>query len=401
MHKKNLEIKIVGGAHFLPCRKVHTKRGHMSSSPTVVRYREMRDPPPRVVSPPRLVRRGDQGFMPRHSTGIPSVRTPLGPRTTSRPVGSPTAIPHPSRFVGRPPQKTVQSLSGTRTVATGYPPLPSGYDPMASSMAPLPRSVWIPPQETVQRTAPSCPRTPIFVYDGMGREVCHGESCGSSANQKAKKIYSTIVQVREFFYQNFELCGIDGRGAIAPVSIGWSQRNAQWTCQTGECSWKFSDEFVSQPAVVAHEYTHAIISSKARLNAPNESGALGEHLADVFGLLFQSWAANKPITWTIAGRDFSQLPFRYQNEKTPSMLNDMGHVHENSKVPSHVFYIAATREQIPIPMLATIWFETMLMLAPDENFSSFAAKTVLTARRHCPDCAVALERSWNTRFPTG
>lgn len=43
--------------------------------------------------------------------------------------------------------------------------------------------------------------------------------------------------------------------------------------------------FVGSLEVVAHEFTHAVISSTSRFEYVGQSGALNEHFADVFGIM--------------------------------------------------------------------------------------------------------------------
>lgn len=221
----------------------------------------------------------------------------------------------------------------------------------------------------------------IFTTDGQ--LLCQDEMCDVTTNQKAFQIYQTIKAVSRFFLTRLGMDGIDRKGGMAPIYIGWDQNNAAWECSATvrgkECAWKFNDIYIDQPEVVAHEYTHAIVSSIAGLTYANQSGALDESMADVFGITFKHWLTKNSDNWTIAGRNLAQHPETFApHTDRPTLANDYGGVHQNSLIPSHAYYIAVQLSGQEL-LIANIWFKALKMTKPDETFMGFARKTVVAS----------------------
>src|SRR5690625_1263242 len=103
-----------------------------------------------------------------------------------------------------------------------------------------------------------CPAQDTQIYGRTGNRICAGEECEFVNNQMARTASRTISNLTTFFWECFQFCGIDNRGGIAPVQLGWSQDNAAWICESENCLWKFNTHYVI-PDVIAHEYTHAVV----------------------------------------------------------------------------------------------------------------------------------------------
>lgn len=128
----------------------------------------------------------------------------------------------------------------------------------------------------------------------------------------------------------------------------------------------FSNSTPSYPAlttvdVVAHEFTHGLINRTANLLYENESGALNESFADIFGVAVERLMSNNPngLDWLIAEdalelrnmsnpklSDWSPQPDTYLgtnwynlNGCQPSFWNDKCGVHTNSGVQNYWFYL--------------------------------------------------------------
>ncbi len=115
--------------------------------------------------------------------------------------------------------------------------------------------------------------------------------------------------------------------------------------------------------IVAHEFMHSVIQSTANLQYARESGALNESFADIFGTMVEFYAEPNPNNkdWLFgednslmgdsnAIRDLSNPnskdhPNTYKDdyweytEMGCNELNDYCHVHTNSGVQNHWFYI--------------------------------------------------------------
>lgn len=237
-------------------------------------------------------------------------------------------------------------------------------------------------------------RREVFVFSSVdGRLICGGERCLVSTNQTAQAIYQTIKNVNAFFEERFGLQGIDGKGTMPPVLIEWDENNAVWQCtsQVGgaQCAWKFNNAYALQPEVVAHEYMHAIVQSFRPLNYQDQSGALNESLADVFGIAFRHWLTGQD-SWRVADRDLQRhIDTRSLAGRVsaPSRDNDYGYVHYNSTLPSHVFYqvTALMRSRLfpqygALPLAAKIWFAAFGKITHSNfSFQEFAESTMEAA----------------------
>ena len=246
-----------------------------------------------------------------------------------------------------------------------------------------------------------CQGKNIVIYEG-NQEICYDQGCFVSTSTVAKSLYNTTLAIRNFFWLKFGLLGINKKGEIPPLQIGWDENNAQWICTSSlsqSCFFRFNNRYAVQPKVVAHEYTHGIITRLRPLKYQNQSGALNESLADVFGIVFNYWHKND-TSWEIAGRDLSKhvsapfdlLPY----SKLPAPKNDYGNVHTNSCVPNHAFYMAVQLIGEPRDgKVAQIWFQALLLVDLNETFKLFACRTVMQAQiLYDNDVAEAVRNAW-------
>lgn len=116
---------------------------------------------------------------------------------------------------------------------------------------------------------------------------------------KTARILNTNLEiVRDFYFEEFGRRSWDDKGSDILASINMNRftfydilgikQNAAWT-EThfvfGAGSKKGLDKFEKALDVIGHEYTHAVVQTTSNLKYEGESGALNEHLADVFGII--------------------------------------------------------------------------------------------------------------------
>ena len=114
----------------------------------------------------------------------------------------------------------------------------------------------------------------------------------------ARILNTNLEKVRDFYAEEFLRKSWDDKGSpiLASVNLNrftfWdllgSKQNAAWTKTRfifGAGSKKGLDNFEKALDVVGHEYTHAVIQTTSNLKYEGQSGALNEHLADVFGII--------------------------------------------------------------------------------------------------------------------
>ncbi len=164
--------------------------------------------------------------------------------------------------------------------------------------------------------------------------------------------------------------------------------------------------------VLAHEYQHGVTNETAGLQYTGESGALDEAFSDIFGSLIEG---NDPSDlnssfWTI-GENGVHNPFGASNLAIRSLkggtnkqkykmsekftCTDIAHtkfgrhdnscdnngVHINSTIISHIQYELSSLEPqfFTKERIGTLWFTTLLKLAPTSNFIDFANAFVNSA----------------------
>lgn len=162
-----------------------------------------------------------------------------------------------------------------------------------------------------------------------------------AANENFKKIAS-------YYDQTFKRSGYDGQGGKIAASvevqkhglldiIGLKQ-NAAWMESEklfifGAGGDKLAG-FAEAIDVVGHEYTHAVVSYSSKLVYEKQSGALNEHLADVFAeLIQQSYEPNSPkflIGETVLRGEFAQRAKALRDMQNPGkgLSAQPGHMSE-------------------------------------------------------------------------
>lgn len=192
-----------------------------------------------------------------------------------------------------------------------------------------------------------------------------------------------------YFYDTFGRRGFNGSGGktVSKVHMGWTRPNAGWR---GGCNMiLFSDGYVTAD-IVGHEFTHGIIRDEAGLRYENESGALNESYADVFGVMVDpdnDWLIGEDLLGGTAGpfRDMQNPPLRsdpdhYDDRCTPlndfcSFAGDNGGVHTNSGITNKVAYLLGAGDThygftigaIGLPKLARLWYDTLIYRLTDST----------------------------------
>ena len=266
---------------------------------------------------------------------------------------------------------------------------------------------------------------------GLPGRLVHSEGSGPSQDVSVNEAYDHSGITHDFFSQRFTRNSLDDRGLmlISSVHVGQKLNNAFWTGQQmayGDGDGKLFTRFTRSLDVVAHELTHGVISYTANLLYENESGALNEHFADVFGILTRQWherADAKSADWLI-GKDImgpeAKAPglrtFKaekaYENnpwfgtDPQPKHLRDQfrgssdnGGVHINSGIPNHAFYrFAIALGGNAWERAGGVWYEALLSLPVEAQFTDMVLATEKTAvEQHGLNSPVhkALMRAWS------
>lgn len=128
-------------------------------------------------------------------------------------------------------------------------------------------------------------------------------------------LYHWLRKIHQFFHKVFNYKLFDGKGNPIQVSIHYGEKcmNAYWkngTIVIGDGDAHGLYDFWKSDDIIAHEITHGIIEHTSGLKNSGETGALNEHLADVFAILYKQYRQNagrddpSSYTWTIGEKLF-------------------------------------------------------------------------------------------------
>ncbi len=201
---------------------------------------------------------------------------------------------------------------------------------------------------------------------------------------------------------------------LGTVHYGEDYDNAFWNGAQmvfGDGDGELFNRFTAALDVVAHELTHGVIEREAGLIYADQSGALNESLADVFGVMVKQHhfeQAAEEADWLIgeglltervngrALRSMANPGSAYDDPvlgKDPqpghmdafvNTASDNGGVHINSGIPNRAFYLAATRlGGFSWEAAGPVWFDALRdsRLARDADFATFAEITVRCAQQ--------------------
>lgn len=248
---------------------------------------------------------------------------------------------------------------------------------------------------------------PIRVYSASNRTAIPG-SLVQGEDEVADRVRGNALLIGQLLETNEFPDGV--------VRYGQGYANAFFNGNYlifGEGDGQVFGDFTHALDIMAHEFGHALISLGPRLIYQNESGALNEHLADVFGTCVQQWVRGDQHDWligqeilidrsssvrnmlnpgtaydnTVLGRD----PQPAHMDQYKKISHDNGGVHINSGIPNRAFALLCENTQEPSwgrPL--AMWRRSMLDLGPRSGFRDLARATV----RHSGGMAQAVREAW-------
>lgn len=216
------------------------------------------------------------------------------------------------------------------------------------------------------------------VYDARqdtalpGRLV-RGEGGAASQDIAVNEAYDGAGATYDLYSQVYERSSIDDRGLRIDSSVHYDENynNAFWNGMQmvyGDGDGQLFNRFTIAVDIIAHELTHGVVQFEAGLVYQNESGALNESFADVFGSLVKQRTMNQTADqadWLIGAgllapgvtgqglRSLKAPGTAYNDDmlgRDPQPAHysrrfrgrqDNGGVHINSGIPNHAFYLAA------------------------------------------------------------
>ena len=238
------------------------------------------------------------------------------------------------------------------------------------------------------------------------------EGDGKSQDAAVNEAYDHAGATYDFYKTVHNRNSLDDAGMtlISSVHVGVAFNNAFWNGEQmayGDGDGQVFVRFTKSLDVVGHELSHGVVSHTCDLAYRDESGALNEHFADVFGSLVKQWKKKQtaakadwligpdimgPATTAKSIRTF-KAEKAYEDDPLlgtdpqPKRLadkyrgaEDSGGVHINSGIPNHAFFLVARAlggNAWDKP--GQIWYKTLRALHQTSNFAEMVAMTVQSA----------------------
>ncbi|MGH3799182.1 MAG: M4 family metallopeptidase, partial [Pseudonocardiaceae bacterium] len=142
-----------------------------------------------------------------------------------------------------------------------------------------------------RRTIFDCQNSTSLRSADLARSEDGAESDDKSVNQA----FDGLGATRQFYKDIHNRDSIDDKGMRLEgyVHRGRNYNNAFWDGQEmvfGDGDGKIFTDFTGSLDVIAHELTHGVTEHTAALEYHTQSGALNEHISDVFGSLVKQWS---------------------------------------------------------------------------------------------------------------
>jgi len=254
------------------------------------------------------------------------------------------------------------------------------------------------------------------VYTAKNKKTLPGTKVRSEVDhpvqdQTVNEAFDGAGNTYRLFLAEYDRKSLDGKGLalISTVHYDKDFDNAFWDgSQMVYGDGFFFNAFTRDLTVVGHELGHGITQYTGNLDYQGQSGALNEHMSDVFGALVEQYAyiqsANE-ATWIIGGelcvgkikgrglRDMLNPGTAYDDPiigKDPQgadmahyidTLDDNGGVHLNSGIPNRAFALACIeRGGYAWETIGKVWYETLIKkVTSTTQFLEFANFTYLMA----------------------
>jgi len=253
----------------------------------------------------------------------------------------------------------------------------------------------------------------VFEQGGITEFVTDTDSFFSD-NPDAISAAVNLATVYDYYLTIHGRDSFDGEGSNLAGIVNLYEPNAFWYSALNAMVFGNLDNYANALDVVAHEVTHGVIDSSAKLIYKNQSGALSEAFADIFGESAEAFAnASGQPDWLMGSKldaplrnmeDPSSFPISGTGRNYPSRMSeyisledpllgggsiDHGGVHYNSSIINHAFYLLSEGLEgaIGIVDAGQIFYRTLT--------------TKLSARSQFLDCRLACVASAEELFGQG
>lgn len=256
------------------------------------------------------------------------------------------------------------------------------------------------------------------VYDGQGKAALPGKLVRAEGDppvtdEVVNVVYDLTGLVYDLFLQKFDRNSLDGQGLVLESTVHHRRgyNNAFWNgtqMAYGDGDGRLFKTF-TELSVIGHELSHGVVQFAGGLVYRDQSGALNESFADVFGALVVQHSKNQTAAeanWLVGegilGPDVNGSALRsmkapgtayndpilgtdpqpYHMDLYVNTSSDNGGVHINSGIPNHAFYLLAQYlGGFAWEKAGKIWHEALQRIQnPMATFADWADMTVDVAR---------------------
>jgi Zn-dependent metalloprotease len=259
------------------------------------------------------------------------------------------------------------------------------------------------------------------VYDAENKTDLPGklvrtENDLNTGDQTVDETFDASGNFYRLLLAEFKRKSFDGNGARITSVVHFDKNfdNAYWDGERYvEGDGFYFNPFSRDLTVPGHEIGHAVVQYSANLEYQGQSGALNEHLADVFGCLTEQYAYTQDVTeasWLIGQlicegkiKSGSDKPAALRNMLEPGTgyndpiigrdpqgadmshydpsSDDNGGVHVNSGIPNRAFALACKEVGgFAWEKIGQIWYQVLTTRAKSSTkFQAFANMTYVSA----------------------
>ncbi len=273
------------------------------------------------------------------------------------------------------------------------------------------RASEVPDIKTLMGVAPATGKAARQVFDSQNQmeyqvKLVLSEGGPVSIDDAVNNAYDHIGSFRDYAREKLGRDSIDNNGMdiVCNVHFGTKYNNAFFDgkeISIGDGDDVIFSSFAKSLDVIAHELGHGIVQWTANLEYRNQSGALNEHFADVFGTVITQHLEKSTADdadWLIGDEIMGPKLFgealrcmaypgtAFDNDlmgKDPQPAhmkdfykgpNDNGGVHINSGIMNRAFYLAS--RELETEKAALIWYTALQNLWPTASFNDAVAQIV-------------------------
>lgn len=249
--------------------------------------------------------------------------------------------------------------------------------------------------------------------DRLPGRVVRRESDAPVCDVAVDEAHDGLGATRNYFAKAHGRDSIDGKGQALVASVHYLHDfdNAFWNGRQmvfGDGDGVIFSRFTRPLDVVGHELTHGVTQAEAGLVYRGQSGALNEHMSDVFGVMVKQFAMGQsareadwlvgaglwaPGVKGVALRSMAAPGTAYDDPRLgrdpqPAHMRDYvetaadnGGVHINSGIPNHAFFLAAQSfAGHAWERAGQVWYEALTTrLGPSADFRDAARATIEVA----------------------